>query len=233
MLASDVIWREIKITAEQGKPVIASMGNYAASGGYYLAMACDKIVAQPTTVTGSIGVVIMRWDFAGLYRDLPLNVEIVKTSPSADFYDTSRALSTEELDGLRIRTERIYRDFVQKAADSRGLDFQAMEKVARGRVWSGLDAVEKNLVDEFGSLNHAIALAAEEAGLENYQVIRYPLQNDYWSLFSPGSLPSARQKQAHALRQWVPYDIRFLGDLLEGPTGSRPFAISPYLVHLD
>ena len=232
-LASEVIWREIKLASDQGKPIIASMGNIAASGGYFLAMACDRIVAQATTVTGSIGVVAMRWDLAGLYRELSLNVEVVKTSPKADFFDTARSLSPGEIQEFHQRTEKTYRDFVSKAAASRDIEYRMMEKLARGRPWSGRDALEKGLVDELGSLEHAIKLAGREAGLDRFQIMRYPRQSDNWSLLAPGTLMESRSQPLTQLKGWVPYEIRFFGDLIPNPRGSGYLAISPYIVRID
>ena len=218
-LASDVIWRELRQTSEMGIPVIASMGSVAASGGYYLAMGCDQIVAQPTTITGSIGVVGMRWDFQGLYKELLVNVDVVKTAPSSDFFDPYRALTESEIEAFRVRTKAAYDSFVSKAALSRGLTFEDLDRAARGRPWLGKDALEHRLIDELGGLDKAVELAAKRAGLDRFQLVRYPLEEDFWTMFREGRLAKSKASQWQALKNLIPYQLRILPDLTANVRG--------------
>ncbi len=233
-LASDVMWREIQRTkADFGKPVIASMGSVAASGGYYMAMACDQIVAQPTTITGSIGVVTMRWDFDALYDKLLVNVDVVKTGESADFFDPHRKLTEAEIQGFRERTRSAYRAFVQKAADSRGTTFESLEPFARGRVWLGKDALEHQLVDHLGGLDTALKLAAAEADLDDFAVINYPLQDDPWAALtqSPTAVETTVETKLAAM---LPYEMRLLWDIhSSSPQPWQTLALTPYHLEIE
>ncbi len=232
MLASDLIWREIRLTVEKGIPVIASMGNVAASGGYYMAMACDEIVAQPTTITGSIGIVAMRLDFDKLLEKLMVNTEVVKTSPSADFFDFSRTLTPEEKHSLHQRTKVGYETFLTKAARARGLENEEMDHLARGRVWSGDHARDLNLVDHLGSLLSAIEIAAKKADLERYQVISYPLE-DRWNFFG-SDLPSLSETATpSSLGNLLPYELRLLRDVSNRKNGFHLFTMAPYHLQID
>jgi len=230
VLASDEIWREIMLTRDKGIPVIASMGSVAASGGYYMAMACDEILAQPTTITGSIGVVSMRFDFEKLYEQFLVNVEVVKTSPAADFFTPSRALTEGEIQAFHERTLNSYRSFVTKAASCRNLEYNDLERVARGRVWSGSDALDHKLIDQLGGLEDAIKVAAEKAKLQDYQVIRYPMQDTTWN-FLPGGGLNAKNEGLDSLTSLIPEDVRFLGDLSSQDNRFQLYAICPF--HLD
>lgn len=233
MAASDAIWREIRRTIEQGKPVIASMGNAAASGGYYMAMACDAIVAQPTTITGSIGVVSMRINLAGLYEDFDINVEVIKTSPNADFFDDHRELSEAEVEAFLDRTKDAYQIFITKAAEGRGMTVEAMDKVARGRVWMGADALDAGLIDHLGGLDRAVALAAEKAGLSKHRVIRYPLMDRYFGMFSDGPLPLAETTPVFSkvLPEELKLPFEFAQRNPDAPL--HLLAVSPYQLTID
>jgi len=216
-LASDVIWQELRQASEAGIPIIASMGTVAASGGYYIAMGCDAIVAQPTTITGSIGVISMRVDFEELYRNLKVHVDVVKTAPNADFYDPYRPLTESERERFLARTEAFYRSFVTKAAQSRGMSYEQFEPFARGRVWTGSDALQHGLVDELGGLDEAIELAADRAGLDRYSTRIYPEAKDFWDLFQETSLMEARNHST--LAQFIPPDLRLMLDVTRGHQG--------------
>lgn len=165
-VASDTMWRAARQAIEAGKPVIASMGNVAGSGGYYVAAGCTRIVAQPGTLTGSIGVVAGKlmtrrtWERAGITFD------DVARGDNARFMSSDYEFSETEHERFQVLLDSIYEDFVGKVAEGRGLSFEAAEAVARGRVWAGSDALEHNLVDELGGLQAAARLAREEAGLE-------------------------------------------------------------------
>jgi len=179
-LASDVIWREIKLASEV-KPVIASMSDYAASGGYYLAMACDTIVAQPTTITGSIGVFSVLFDMSSfLDSKLGITFEEVKTGEIGEMVTVTRPLTSVEKAIWQKRTEEIYEAFTRKAADGRGMSVEALKKIASGRVWTGAQAKQNGLVDVLGNFEDAVAIAAGKAGVSaDYKMRFYPVQKSF------------------------------------------------------
>ena len=179
-LASDVIWREVKL-AQREKPVIASMSDYAASGGYYIAMACDTIVALPTTITGSIGVFGILPNIAPFLEDkLGVTTDVVNTGKYSDMYTVTRALTSFEKDVFQKSVDEIYETFTQKAAEGRGMSISDLKSVASGRVWSGVEAKENGLVDVFGTLDDAVSIAAQAAGIEegDYKINYYPRKKD-------------------------------------------------------
>lgn len=173
--ASDIMWREITLAGEK-KPVIASMSDYAASGGYYLSMGCDTIVAQPHTITGSIGIFSVLFDASGLMENkLGITSEEVKTGEYGEMVTISRPLSDAEKNVWQRRTEEIYETFTGKAAAGRKISKDEIKKVASGRVWTGEQAKERGLVDVLGGYDDAIRIAAEKAGIsDNYRVRLYP-----------------------------------------------------------
>ncbi len=173
--ASDAMWREIRLTA-QSKPVIASMSDYAASGGYYLAMACDTIVAQPHTITGSIGIFSVLFDASGLLNNkIGITFDQIKTGEVGDLITVTRPLTAQERDIWQTRTEEVYETFTGKAAEGRNIPVDSIKKVASGRVWTGSQAVQRKLVDVVGSFEDALAIAVKSAGLtDDYKVRYYP-----------------------------------------------------------
>ena len=179
-LASDVMWREIKLATEV-KPVIASMSDYAASGGYYLAMACDTIVAQPTTITGSIGVFSVLFDLSSfLDNKIGITFDEVKTGEVGGLTVT-RPLTTAEKAIWQKRTEEIYDSFTTKAADGRGMAVEDLRKVASGRVWTGMQAKDRGLVDVLGNFEDALSIAVAKAGvMDDYKVRYYPVQKSFF-----------------------------------------------------
>lgn len=192
-VASDMMWREVKLATEK-KPVIASMSDYAASGGYYLAMACDTIVAQPHTITGSIGIFSVLFDASGLLNNkLGITFDGVKTGEYGDMVTISRPLTDAEKNVWQTRTEEIYDTFTRKAAEGRGMSQDDIKLVASGRVWTGTQAKEKKLVDVLGSYNDAIEIAAKAAGVAgDYKVRLYPQQKPFFQEFMEGIEENAR-----------------------------------------
>lgn len=163
--ASDAMWREIRLTADE-KPVVVSMGGLAASGGYWIATAADLIVAEPLTLTGSIGVYYTLFDVSGLFENkLGVTFDVIRTSPYADLLSGLRPLTEPERALLQRSADETYQTFLQKVAKSRGLDVARVDSIGQGRVWSGLQAQQLGLVDELGGLDRAIEIAAERAGL--------------------------------------------------------------------
>lgn len=177
-LASETIWRELDL-ARQAKPLIASMGDVAASGGYYIAAPADTIVASPNTITGSIGVfglLLNARDF--LKNKLGITTDVEKTNTYADFPSFTRPLTTAERTVLQQSIDYIYQTFVNRVSSGRDMPFAEVDKIGEGRVWSGINAQERGLVDVFGGLNTAINIAVEKAGLESYRIVELPKQED-------------------------------------------------------
>jgi len=177
-LASDVIWREV-VLAKKVKPVVASMGDVAASGGYYISCAATKIVADPTTITGSIGVFGMVPNLKGLLNNkLGITIDNVKTNNYADFGTTYRPLTASEKDIYQVDVENIYQSFITHVAEGRGMTTAQVDSIGQGRVWSGADAIKINLIDEFGGLDKAIEIAAKLAKIEDYKIQSLPAQKE-------------------------------------------------------
>ena len=180
-LASDVMWREVMLT-KKVKPIIASMSDVAASGGYFISMACDTIVAYPNTITGSIGVFGMWFDLTNFLKNkLGITTDRVKTGEFADLGSVNRPLTDYERAAIQQQVEETYDDFTKKAAQGRGMTQDELKKYASGRVWSGTEALEVGLVDVLGGLNEATEIAAKSAGLDsNYVVKYYPEKKDFF-----------------------------------------------------
>jgi protease IV len=173
-LASEVIWREVELASKE-KPVIVSMGDVAASGGYYIAAPATRIVASPQTITGSIGVFGILLDASGFFNDkIGITVDVVKTNQFADIGSIFRPLTPAEREILQSGVEDIYMTFTKRVADGRDMEPGRVDEIGQGRVWSGADAKDIGLVDEFGGLRRAIEIAAEEAGLDTYRTISLP-----------------------------------------------------------
>jgi protease-4 len=164
--ASDLIWRELwRARKEKGKPVVASMSNLAASGGYYVAVGADAIWAQPSTLTGSIGVFTGLFDASALLGKLGITAATVKTSRSADLFEPGHSLSEDERQMLQASVDAFYRQFVARVAEGRHLGEAQVDALARGRIWTGAQARERGLVDALGGLREALADAKQRAGL--------------------------------------------------------------------
>lgn len=178
-LASDIIWREVDL-ARQEKPVIASMGDVAASGGYYIACFADTILAQPNTITGSIGAFGIFFTGEELMNEkLGINIETVSTNKYSDLGTFDRDIKPAEKRKLINQVDRIYGTFKERVADGRGMTVQRVEELGQGRVYSGEDAMELKLVDMMGGLQDAIDLARNKAGLtEEYRIVEYPVLKD-------------------------------------------------------
>jgi len=177
--ASEAIQREIRLTRKV-KPVIVSMGSYAASGGYWISAYGDRIFAEPTTITGSIGVFGIQFDVQKLTSNLGLTFDSVKTGKFADTLTISRPKTDEELAVFQRMVDWIYGEFVGKVADARHLKLDFVKEIAQGRVWSGTEAVKLGLVDEIGGLDSAIKYAARKAGLgSNYRLVEYPRRKEF------------------------------------------------------
>lgn len=180
-IASDLIWREVDLT-RQVKPVVISMGNYAASGGYYIAAAASKIMASPVTVTGSIGVFGLIPNASKLLeKKLGIRSDVVSTNAHSDAPSLTRPLTTFEKDVMQANVERTYSTFTGVVAGGRHMRQTAVDSIGQGRVWSGTDASKIGLVDSFGGLTAAVSEAASLAGLTEYRVIDKPETTDFYT----------------------------------------------------
>ena len=201
-VASDTIWRETIRAREAGKPVIVSMGNVAGSGGYFVAMEADKIVAQPGTITGSIGVLGGKMVTNGMWDKIGLSWDSVHAGQNATMWSGTHPYTESGQERFQAWLDRVYEDFTGKVAAGRGRPLEEIQKVAKGRIWSGEDAMEVGLVDELGGLDTAFRLAREAIGLEPDEDIRIRVfpreQTPFEQLF--GEKPDSSEGRASMLR---------------------------------
>lgn len=176
-MASEVLWRELS-EAQREKPLIASMSDVAASGGYYIVAPADTIVAHPNTITGSIGIFGIWFNAKGLLNNkLGITTDVAKTGEFSDFMTPTRALNSVEQSVIQKQVEDGYDVFISRVAEGRGMSKEAVLEIASGRVWSGVQAKDNGLVDVLGGLDDAIEIAAAKAGVEDdYRVLYYPEQ---------------------------------------------------------
>jgi protease IV len=228
-LASDVIWRETELIKKSGKPFVVSMGDYAASGGYYIACSADKIFANPTTITGSIGVFGVLPNMQRFFNNkLGITVDGYETNPHADYISLFKPLDDLEMKAMQQMVTTIYDDFTLKVAQGRNKTQAEIDSIGQGRVWSGEDAKTIGLVDEIGNLQAAIKAAAAMAGTTEYGVKEYPKMIDP---FEQLMQDLTGQKQASALQEilgesYVAY--REVHSLLraKGPQMRMPFSVN-------
>jgi protease IV len=185
---SEVIWREVKLAAEE-KTMVVSFGDVAASGGYYIASGADRIVAHPNTITGSIGIFGMIPNMGELLNEkLGITTDVVKTNKNSDLISITRPMTAYEQHLLQQSVEEGYDIFISHVAEGRNLSKEQVDAIGQGRVWSGGNALDIGLIDQFGGLQEAIELAAEIAGMENYRTVPLPSQPDpFEQLFKSGS----------------------------------------------
>lgn len=172
-LTSELIWREIELTKKE-KPVVVSMGNLAASGGYYIACGANKIIAEPTTITGSIGVFGALPNFNPLSKRIGINTSLIETHENAGGYSVFQPLDSKFAEVVTESVENIYVTFVNRVVAGRGMTFEQVDAVAQGRVWTGIEALENGLVDQLGGLDVALAEAAKLAEIDSYKTQSYP-----------------------------------------------------------
>lgn len=197
-IASDEMWEEIQLT-KKVKPVWASMSSVAASGGYYMSMACDKIYAHPQTVTGSIGVILAIPNLSETADMVGVTFDTLATTPAAQFMNGAYEYQNEDLKKLKDISWGIYKRFVQRAADSRGFSFDEMRTKAKGRVWTGKDALEQGLVDKLGGFDDVLKDAKAELGIEEDKLVyvkQFPkadesLEDVLNKIFNPDENPEA------------------------------------------
>ena len=208
------MWREV-VLASETKPIIASMSDVAASGGYYMTMACDTIVAQPNTITGSIGIFGILFNAQGLLNNkLGITTDVVSTGEFSNLITLSRPLTADEKIIIQKSIEDGYETFTSKAAEGRGMTKEALLEVASGRVWTGEDAHRVGLVDVLGGFDEAVAIAAEKAGVtEDYKVRYYPeqakqhvMQEQYGELY-PNIQQLKKLQEQQGVMAVMPYEF--------------------------
>lgn len=216
-LASEVIWREMELTKKE-KPVVVSMGDIAASGGYYIACNADAVLAHPTTITGSIGVFGILFSGKNLLNDkLGITTDGIKTNKYADLASFNRPMRIEERMLIKRSIEKTYDVFIGRVADGRSVTKEKVDSIGEGRVWSGINAMEIGLIDEFGGLTDAIDLAAEKAGIHSYKVRELPEKPDPIEALLTKLSTRAKVKEIEALFNIDLSDIRDMQLLIDNP----------------
>lgn len=214
-LASDIMWKELQLLKEE-KPLVISMGDLAASGGYYIACLGDKIFAQENTITGSIGVFGLMFEMEELIKDkLELHIDQYKTHQFADMGTMTRPLSIEERDIIQNSVKRIYGTFTKNVADGRDLSVDSVDAIGQGRVWAGTDALEIGLVDEIGGLSDALAEAANLASLDQYSIKEYPQSEDDFASMLNGFSGVLMSESAIESNPWVKKWIESMSTLTQ------------------
>ena len=191
---SEQIWYAVSELKKE-KPVIDSMGDYAASGGYYISCNADTIVAEPTTLTGSIGIFGMFPNAKGLTEKIGLNFDVVKTNQYSDFGMLTRPMTDGEKNLIQMYVNQGYDLFLTRCSDGRGISKEELDKIAQGRVWTGSTAKELGLVDELGGLDKAVEIAIAKAGVDAYTVMNYPAKESFFESLmntNPGNYIKAR-----------------------------------------
>ena len=195
---SDQIWKQVKALKAE-KPVVVSMGNVAASGGYYISCAANQIVAEPNTLTGSIGVFGMFPNMTGLFEKLDVTSDVVKTHTFTDLGNIARPMTVEEKALMQGTVERNYRTFLSRCADGRNMSVEAIDAIGQGRVWTGEQALANGLVDRLGDLDTAIQVAADLADLSEYSIQTVSSSKNWWDKLLDEQLGGMRI----SLMQWL------------------------------
>jgi protease-4 len=234
-LASDIIWREAKLLAEE-KPLIVSMSDVAASGGYYIATPARKILAEPTTITGSIGVFGLIPNAENLLNDkMGVTFEYIGTGKNSDMGRIDRPLTSNQKEYIGSIIDKIYDTFLTRVADGREMTKEDVHAVAQGRVWTGKMAKEVGLVDQLGGLEDAIAVAAEEAGLKDYRLKELPKSKDpIVEMVAKFQGNSSLGSQLQRMTQNTGFEsyIQQLSDIERWGTKQSVQAIMPYTIEI-
>ncbi|TAN55311.1 MAG: signal peptide peptidase SppA [Magnetospirillum sp.] len=232
--ASDTVWHEVKRAREAGKPVVVSMGNVAASGGYFVAMAADRIVAQPGTITGSIGVFTGKMVLDEFWKKLGVSWDEMHRGDNAAMWSANRPFSPQAQGRIDALLDHIYADFTGKAADGRGIAADRMDQLARGRIWTGADAKALGLVDRLGGWSEAVAAVRETAGLkpdEPVRLVDYPRPRKIWEVLAEamagGSVTERRQLAALLRAAAVLEPLTARLSILAEPPGAATLRMPP------
>ena len=228
-LSSELIWREIEITKKE-LPVVVSMGDVAASGGYYIACNANKIIAEPTTITGSIGVFGVIPNISKLAENIGVNAEQVSTNKGAD-YSLFEPMTNEFRTVTQEGVEFVYTTFLDRVAAGRNMTVAQVDEIAQGRVWSGVEAKEKGLVDELGGLKEAVIEAAGLAGITDYRVHNYPSYKiDFEDRFS--GFPFASTKDEILIKEFGETNYKIYQTLKQFSEISGIQARLPYVIDI-
>ena len=229
-LASDIIWREVMLTKNQ-KPLVASMSDVAASGGYYIAMPAQAIVAEPSTLTGSIGVVLTKFVIDGTLKKLGLNMEGVSKGKYADLYSPVRPFTRDEKARVAESMQATYDTFVEKAAQGRNTTPEKIDAVGQGRVWTGRQAKEIGLVDELGGLDRAVSIAKQKAKIaqdSDVELVIYPPKKSFYDIFKGNFGASERAASLGAMLGFTnPRVLQALAAPLQVFRRGEPLALMP------
>ena len=226
---SEQIWHAASLVKAK-KPLIVSMGDYAASGGYYISCVADTIVAQPTTITGSIGIFGLLPNFKGLTEKIGVAFDGVKTNEFADFGMVMRPVTVSERALFQNYVNRGYELFVKRCADGRGMSAEAIKAIAEGRVWTGVDAQKNGLVDVLGGLDTAVKIAVEKAGLKDYNLKEYPAKKNFVEELMNDFSASV---ETRVLRNQLGDNYRYVSYLKEIQSRQGVQAIMPFVVDFE
>ena len=227
-MASDVIWRETTL-AKAEKPLVISMGDLAASGGYYIACAADTIVANPTTITGSIGVFGLAVNLQHFYKNkLGITIDTVNTHKYADI-GTNRALTTFEKAKIPDHVEGIYATFISHVAEGRNMSTAAVDDIGQGRVWTGYDAKRLGLVDVLGGLETAIDIAADLAELSDYRLVSLPKKEDPLETF----IKEITGEESKYIANYLGIDRKFVKSAENLLKGEKIKARMPFILEIN
>ena len=230
-LMSDVIWREVTLT-KKVKPIIVSMGDFAASGGYYISCAADYIVAQPTTITGSIGVFGVIPNIQNfLSHKLGITTDIVKTNIHSDAISITRPMSNYEKIVLQKSIEKVYNTFLQHVSDGRNMSVAEVDSIAQGRIWTGIDAMKIGLVDTLGGLDLAIQIAAKKAAVKNYTLSERPIIKDFFEEFASSLMETKLSKKMNTMKNEKIYQYYTYIETLNHINGIQ--ARIPFLINIQ
>jgi protease-4 len=234
--ASDVIWRELMITKndDRKRPLVVSMSDLAASGGYYIAMAGDVLVAQPGTLTGSIGIYTGKYVTGGSFAKLGANIEATSDGRHAEIYSPDRKFTDEERAKMQESMQAFYDQFVEKVAEARHTSPEKIDQIAQGRVWTGQQARQVGLVDQLGGMQTAVAVAKQRANIaaeDEVELVIYPQRRSLYEVLSDQfDQPAARLSTAESFIALLgPRDRRLLAGLL---APSRLFRSGEILAHM-
>lgn len=229
-LASEIIWREVQL-AQKVKPVIASLGDVAASGGYYIVSPADTIVADNNTITGSIGVFGLAFNTSNFFRNkLGITFDVAKTNKYADFGSLTRPMTPHEKEVLMLQIEEIYDQFITHVAEGRGLTKAQVDSIGQGRVWNATDALKIGLVDVLGGIEKAVEIAAAKANLKDYRIVELPVLDDPFTSF----MKDFGAKAKHAITGSDRYEYSLLMKEIEkilsykGVQARLPYSIELY-----
>jgi len=233
-MASEIIWREV-IKAREKKPVIVSISDLAASGGYYISMAADSIIAHPSSIVGSIGVFMGKFIMKGLYKKIGMTKEEIKRGKNADLFSEIKMFNPQQEKMMRQYIMDFYRDFVQKVADGRGMTYEEVDRIAQGRVWTGEQGLKIGLVDKLGGLFEAVQVAKKMMGIpltEKVKILTFPKPKSFWERLIESTVNS-KILTANDLFKALPSQAKSIVRALPYFKTGEPLFLVPYLITIQ